>query len=142
MNHEVKSGAPVPCAGCGSTPSIEHVRPPVPSTAFDFQASCPDCGECKVEAFGSSEEACVREWNRAQGEKYETPMIDYEREILRKLCDGTPLNWGAAVGVAIEALRGRGYVLGTSPTWAGRAYIQGWRDCESQRCPAQSESAE
>lgn len=52
-------------------------------------------------------------------------LCDYEVEILRECAGEIPARpWGAAVGAALEALRGNGYVDRTGHVTAkGRQYL-------------------
>lgn len=57
-------------------------------------------------------------------------LVDYETELLRHI-GGEPndgLQWGGAMGQAIECLRGRGFITGsvgnTQLTHVGRAWLE------------------
>ena len=47
-------------------------------------------------------------------------LNEYEIELLRKIDRGESIEWGAAVGQALETLRGHGYVTRTHITEAGK----------------------
>lgn len=52
------------------------------------------------------------------------PLCDYEIEILREVAgEKAPSAWGAAVGAALGALRGRGYIARGQITPKGRAVL-------------------
>lgn len=53
-------------------------------------------------------------------------LVDYEIDVLR-ICAGRPpkteMHWGAAMGVAVECLRGRGFAVLQSSSRGGYEWV-------------------
>lgn len=62
--------------------------------------------------------------DNAEGSDTSDKPCQFEIEILQETVgEREPRPWGAAVGAALEYLRGHGYLLGTALTDKGRALL-------------------